>query len=326
MNYHKWFRQSAHHLDDHVDEALLLRYFEGEASSREIEFINAHVSTCSFCMQLVSSYHFQSLHPADEKLLDELKIAEKLNPEAQLRKLFPAAAKKEPGWLEQLLYHWRRRPGLKRRWGFASGIASLATIALLLFFVGIPQYKSWKSHVLTRNAAETLSRSLFISEGMLRPSGGFEFGLFGRMRSQTGKGLTSVVESLQKALELNPRNVEAHEFLGTYYLYVESDLEKAESHYLQAFAIDSGRVYLLNDLGVLAWNKQKYEQARRYFEQAISHKPDFREARYNLAILLESLGETEPAIQAWKTYLTLDPQSLWADIARKHLKQLQTQE
>jgi Tfp pilus assembly protein PilF len=56
------------------------------------------------------------------------------------------------------------------------------------------------------------------------------------------------------------------------------------------------------------------------FKRAVRTDPAFADAHFNLAMALSDLGQREEAQQHWRTYLRLDPESPWAEIARGHLK------
>ena len=57
--------------------------------------------------------------------------------------------------------------------------------------------------------------------------------------------------------------------------------------------------------------------------RALSQQPDFLDARFNRAIVLERLGLRDDAREAWERYLAVDTTSEWASEARSHLKVLQ---
>jgi anti-sigma factor RsiW len=57
--------------------------------------------------------------------------------------------------------------------------------------------------------------------------------------------------------------------------------------------------------------------------RATSLDPKLAEAWFNKALVLEALGHTAEAIQAWSTYLDIDRRSPWSDEARHHRDALQ---
>lgn len=57
-------------------------------------------------------------------------------------------------------------------------------------------------------------------------------------------------------------------------------------------------------------------------QAALAADSTHREAKYNLALTLQALGETDRAIQTWEAFLADDATSPWATAARKHLSRL----
>src|SRR5258706_152540 len=61
-------------------------------------------------------------------------------------------------------------------------------------------------------------------------------------------------------------------------------------------------------------------------DRALSQQPDFPEALFNRAIVLERLGLRDDAREAWERYLASDTTSGWAAEARSHLNELKPRE
>ncbi len=61
------------------------------------------------------------------------------------------------------------------------------------------------------------------------------------------------------------------------------------------------------------------DEAAVLFASAVEFDPGFADAHFNLAMALEELGRREEARAHWESYLTLNPEGTWADIARRHL-------
>ncbi|MEA2571234.1 MAG: hypothetical protein QOI24_3235 [Acidobacteriota bacterium] len=87
--------------------------------------------------------------------------------------------------------------------------------------------------------------------------------------------------------------------------HVWSDL--AAAHYAAAIRDDSS---------------EQLKSALTAADKALALDHDLPEAAFNRALILERLGLAQPAADAWKQYLTLDPKSQWADEARQHLATL----
>src|SRR4029079_8760485 len=66
-------------------------------------------------------------------------------------------------------------------------------------------------------------------------------------------------------------------------------------------------------------------ESTKHLDQAITLAPKMLEARFNRALCFEQLGLPEEAKKAWQEYLQIDPNSKWADEARRHIEKIQIQ-
>jgi tetratricopeptide (TPR) repeat protein len=204
---------------------------------------------------------------------------------------------------------------------------SAVAVALLTIFVAVPQFFAWRSDVLVEESLATLVADYPLTDRDIpRPSGSFQYQPFGNTRRIEQNERDKTVANLQRALEWNEKNAKASEYLGTYYLLAKRDFDSAQVAFAKAYVLDSTNAAILNDMGVLAWHQENFEEARQKFSLAVREDPTFAEAQYNLAILLQQMGQKQLAIQAWERYLQLDPQSTWAMIAKEHLGRLRQQE
>jgi predicted Zn-dependent protease len=80
-----------------------------------------------------------------------------------------------------------------------------------------------------------------------------------------------------------------------------------------------------NNLGVLYAQKRQFGYATVEFRRAVTLKPDYQEAQFNLALALEDSRDGKAALNAWRAYLDLDPLSGWARIAKARMSRLNTQ-
>ena len=58
-----------------------------------------------------------------------------------------------------------------------------------------------------------------------------------------------------------------------------------------------------------------------FTRRPIQVEPEFADAHFNLAMLLETLGNAGRARDHWRRYLELDPESKWAEIIRQRLEE-----
>ncbi len=79
-------------------------------------------------------------------------------------------------------------------------------------------------------------------------------------------------------------------------LYKEGKIEKAIKAYKKVIKKDPKLVEAYNNLGVIYTKKAFFVAARKNFETAIRTNPYYAEAHFNLAVLLEKLGDNKRAM------------------------------
>jgi tetratricopeptide (TPR) repeat protein len=93
-------------------------------------------------------------------------------------------------------------------------------------------------------------------------------------------------------------------------------LDEAEAAYRRSIALSRRRnLRALNALGTLLAERKNAEGARALFEEALSRKPDYFEARLNLGLVLLSQGQFEAGAQALETARALDPEDPGVNLA-----------
>ena len=95
--------------------------------------------------------------------------------------------------------------------------------------------------------------------------------------------------------------------------------ELAAERYSQAAETDGSFAEAWNNLGVVLVELGKPEEAVTAFERALLANPHYADAHYNLADLLDSVGDAAAASVHWRAYLSQDRQSRWASHAQKRL-------
>lgn len=121
------------------------------------------------------------------------------------------------------------------------------------------------------------------------------------------------------AIELDPSLANAMTNLGNL-LFRRGDVETAEKLYARALQIDAEQPEAFYNLGFLQYDRGDVRGAVLNFRRALRGDPSFADAHFNLAMALEDVGEDDQAKGHWQTYLALDPDSPWAEIARRHLQ------
>lgn len=125
--------------------------------------------------------------------------------------------------------------------------------------------------------------------------------------------------SYREAILLDPTLANALTNWGNL-CYRRGEGPRAEELYRRALAVDAEQPEAYYNLGFLAFERGRMDEAAELFSKAASHDPSFADARFNLAMALEELGRAADARPHWETYLRLDPDGPWAEIARRHLR------
>ncbi|MBD3320067.1 MAG: tetratricopeptide repeat protein [Chitinivibrionales bacterium] len=114
-------------------------------------------------------------------------------------------------------------------------------------------------------------------------------------------------EALEKALELNPDNVEAHYYAGR--LYLEKGwFYKAESQYLETLRLQKDYVPAYIDLAALYVKTNNYDHAESELKKAYAHEPENPSVSKNLYVLYQHYKEMPESAMVWANrYLNRNP-------------------
>lgn len=114
----------------------------------------------------------------------------------------------------------------------------------------------------------------------------------------TEKRFDESVAQFENSLKLNPKNTEARTNLAAaFYEKSKAENPAEQSKYL---------------------NKSLEE-----LNKALEINPDFTEAIFDKALILQQLNQKDAASEIWRQYLARDANSKWADEARRHLQQIE---
>ncbi len=288
-----------------LSEAQMLSYLEDTLKPQEKLQVETHLSSCRDCFELFSTVLEYALQPPtlEEQLAGP-------NSRDSLASLPPPFVSQTP----RLFSYWR--PLLA------------AAAALLVLFAGVPQYRQWQSRKMVAETRTLLNQQDRItSREELRLSGNLEYDEFTTvMGPEQSAPLPAIQEKLQQALQSDPKNYQAEQLLGRFYLRVLKDTAQAEVHFQRAHALAPAEAAVLNDRGVLAWCRGDFKHALDWFTQALQQEPEFVEAQFNKANLLQMQGQTEQARQEWQNYRKLasrEQDADWPAVASDRENQLQ---
>lgn len=322
---------------------LLSRWYEGDVTEDESLFVQKHLNTCKTCFDVIASLielnSFQIT--TDEEREIEQKI--KMTPQEQVGKIltyvedgctFTVTTNNGASEIDEELEKKIRTiilifVAFARKWRF---VISLACIVLIAAFWGRHQYMKWKSNDLTKETLLSFTNEHKINHrDIARPAGGFKYNeLSGPDRSPEfissldyKSKFKDIFQDLNQALTLNEKNLLAHQILGTYFLFIEKEFDRAEDQYLFVFSQDSTNFSIINDLGVLYLNRGDYDKAGEMFSLALKYNPQYLEAQYNLSLFNRQQKDTLREVIELKKYLNLDSTSNWAIIAEDRIEELQ---
>jgi tetratricopeptide (TPR) repeat protein len=103
-------------------------------------------------------------------------------------------------------------------------------------------------------------------------------------------------------------------------LYRLGDLGGARERYYMAIELDEDYVEARANLGCVLAETGQRELAIAAFEGALRHHPDYADAHYHLARMLDEMGHRLTAEQHWRKFLTLAPDSPWAAEAAERVQ------
>lgn len=120
---------------------------------------------------------------------------------------------------------------------------------------------------------------------------------------------THKIEELVRITATNPASHEAWTLLGN--AYFDADLpDEAIAAYGKALAIRPDDTNVLNDQGAMYRQKGNFSNAIANFEKAFKADPNNLESLYNCGhVYAFDLNNIPKALQIWKRYLEIDPES-----------------
>lgn len=126
--------------------------------------------------------------------------------------------------------------------------------------------------------------------------------------------LSQAIAEGQNATTLSPKNPAAWEILGSIYRQISGVAQNALSFaldsYGKAVGLDPLNPVLRLNIGGVYYSVKNYEMAIRFFTDAITLKPDYANAYYNLSVTLRDKGDLPNAqAVAEKMISLLDPKS-----------------
>jgi tetratricopeptide (TPR) repeat protein len=102
-------------------------------------------------------------------------------------------------------------------------------------------------------------------------------------------------------------------------LYRSGDLSAARERYYMAIELDEDFVEARSNLGCVLAEQGDFGLAEAAFRGALEYHPDYADAHYHLARLLDRANRRDEAARHWRLFMSLAPASPWADEARERI-------
>jgi tetratricopeptide (TPR) repeat protein len=136
------------------------------------------------------------------------------------------------------------------------------------------------------------------------------------------------IGAYQRALSYNAVNPRVYVSLGKIYYNEKSLYYESVTAYKRAIDLDPRSVEARMGLGEVYEDKGLYKEAIEEYRRVIESEPSHAEALYNLALVYEKVDPKEAIVQ-WERYIALASQlpaaKDWVDVARQHLRKLKSQ-
>ena len=117
------------------------------------------------------------------------------------------------------------------------------------------------------------------------------------------------MDKLKKAVELNPRSVNAHSTLALLYAVIGQN-EQAEASFKQALRIDGTNSSVMNNYGQFLCQRERYEEGEKMILKAVANPlyPNAENGYYNVGVCAIRGGKLEAADGYFRKALEIDGQ------------------
>ncbi|AXE18587.1 hypothetical protein DR864_12880 [Runella rosea] len=128
------------------------------------------------------------------------------------------------------------------------------------------------------------------------PTNSEYYRILGQIHSDEGNQ-TEAINQLIDALCWDPKNKWALIMMGNIFARHQNDVETAMKYYDQAVLVDPSNNIALNNIGAVLMENQKYKEAKKYFDKAISINTAYPNTHYALAVLAEKENDLVTAFE-----------------------------
>jgi tetratricopeptide (TPR) repeat protein len=163
-------------------------------------------------------------------------------------------------------------------------------------------------------ASECVSPVISLESGETAATDWFEAGQAYEEEEQ----YEQAAEAYRRATALDPHYAVAFFNLGNVLRSIGQS-DEAQEMYRHAIGLDAAMASAWYNLADLQEELGQTDGAVASLRAAVTIAPMYADAHFNLASCLEGMGKQCEALPHWKAYLEIDPDSSWAEIAKRHI-------
>ncbi len=123
--------------------------------------------------------------------------------------------------------------------------------------------------------------------------------------SQVNGFYNEAIEYYKKAIEINPKNIEAYKKIGDCYDYNNQEDESIK-YYKKAIEIDPNYKDAYNNIGLFYSKQKQYDKAMKYYKKAIEIDPNYKGAYYNIGLCYSKQKQYDKAVVYYKKVIKID--------------------
>lgn len=310
-----------------ISDDLLYSYLEGRVTEAEAIAIQRHLNSCTTCFNEMTSLLRNSFSPATDTEKREIAKMRTITPQEQVSRILAyheqlndisAEISKREIKIKEIMESIKE---FLEKWIYSkySWKPALAALALIIFILGLycgVQYYNTNYQILQAENILLVKHKIFIENTRL--SGGYKStGISILMAADDDKlsYLEQAKSRLIRAINKDSRSLKAIQLLAQIFI-IEREDAKADSILTQMKKAATPSAALLNDLGVLYFQKREWKNAANNFQSARALDKNFLEAYYNLGLAKMKLHEPDEAISILNKYLELEDDEVWKDAAQ----------
>lgn len=337
----KKYRLSTEHIkkkEECISDELLFRYLEGKITQSEASAIERHLNSCPMCFEQMASLLRHSLSPATESEKREIAMLRTITPEEQVSKILlyheqlGRTVSEKPQKEEKFILATIRKLKNSVKKFFEKVIPfefkwrpALAALTLIILIIGsywgVQYYHTDYQILKAENILRTKHR-VFIEDTRL--SGGYRSSVISMLMTpeeEQAAYLEQARSHLEESIKNGSESIKARQLLAQIFI-IEKKFDRADSILAKIGKESISSAALLNDIGVLYFQKKDWKNAANNFQLALEIDEKFCEAYYNLALTKEKLGVPVEAILILKKYIKLENDEAWKNAAQHLIKKI----